>query len=116
MRLMSTSELTGHFNSGRFKDKPTVLLTGLSMSFNCPPEYTVVVDRIDQGACWQCDLERVLENIDPTIDTHRTNPNLPVFETALKRMMELRRDVMARKAEFGRGAQIIPLFARRELV
>lgn len=110
MRLLSPRELTEHFNTGRFKEAPTVLLTGLGMSFGCPPEYIVVVDKMDQGACWQSDLEKVLENIDPDVDTLKINPNLQVFQTGLKRMIEMRQSVLSRKAEFERGTQIIPLF------
>jgi hypothetical protein len=113
MRLISANELTTHFNSGRFKENPTVHLTGLGMSFDCPPEYVVVVNNVDEGACWQSDLECVLAGVDPAVDTHRTNPNLLVFQKGLERMIEIRESVMARKAELERGAQIIPLFGRR---
>ncbi len=113
MNLLSAMDLTPHFNAGRFKQEPTVLLTGLGMAFNCPPEYIVVVDKVDIGACWQCDIESILDNIDPAVDTVKTNPNLLVFQNGLIRMQEMRDVMEARKAAFAKTAQIIPLFGRR---
>lgn len=113
LKFVPVSDLTRHFNSGRFKNEATVILTGLGMAFNSPPEYIVVVDRTDIGVCWQCDLEDVLKNLDPTVDTLRTNPNLLVFQNGLRQMVAMREAVMARKAEYARSAQIIPLFGVR---
>lgn len=112
-QFVSPRDLTLHFNNGRFKDKPTVILTGLGMSFDSPPEYVVVVDKVDLGVCWQCDIESVLGNIDPAVDTLKTNPNLLVFQNGLQRMIQMREQVAARKAEFAKTAQIIPLFGLR---
>lgn len=96
MHLLTSIELRDLFNTGRFQKEPTVFFGTLEHNPGCPVEFTVLDTKMrDIGACWEADIQRVLdESAQGGVDVIRTNPNLRVFNVALRQIQDFKKQVL----------------------